>query len=100
GAAADATITLTCGDLPPLTTSTTISANGATLNGGGANRGLFAYSGTIAISNFTITNTLAQGGTGGIGGGGAGVGGGLFVAAGANVTITNVAIQSASAVGG
>jgi autotransporter-associated beta strand protein len=100
--APNSTITL-ASDLPAITTSTTINGAGApglTLNGNNASRGFFVYSGTVAISNINIANTLAQGGTGGLGGGGAGMGGGLFVSSGAHVTVTNVAFQSATAAGG
>ena len=88
------------GDLPAVVTSLTIEGGGFTLNGSGANRGLFVYAGTVAVNDLTIANTLARGGDGGNGGGGAGLGGALFVRDGANVTIRNVAIQGSSAVGG
>jgi len=78
----------------------TINGQGAKLNGAGAYRGLFAYSGATTIENLTIENCVAKGGAGGstgsrgAGGGGAGLGGGLFVAnnsaggaAAANVTL-------------
>lgn len=101
---ANSTITLTTGDLPAITTSTTINGSGVpglTLNGNNTSRGFFVYSGTVAISNIAIANTLAQGGAGGVdGGGGLGAGGGLFVATGANVTISNVAFGNNAAVGG
>src|SRR5271166_6991064 len=59
----------------------TLYGRGATLDGAGAYRGLFAYSGATTIENLTIENAVAQGGAGGGGGGGgAGLGGGLFVA--------------------
>ncbi|WP_232630428.1 autotransporter-associated beta strand repeat-containing protein [Methylobacterium sp. Leaf118] len=92
-----------------------ILGNGATLNGQspvGASynqRGLFVYSGDVTISDLTIANTVAQGGSGGPGGGGggAGLGGGLFVAANtaggvsaAHVTIDNVDFVGTSAIGG
>src|SRR5437868_1746151 len=44
GAAAGSTVTITSGDLPAVVTNLTINANGATLNGNAANRGLFVYS--------------------------------------------------------
>ncbi len=97
------TIALTS-DLPAVVNNVTIDGQGNTLNGGGVARGLFVYSGTVAIGNLTISNALAQGGAGGngvvSGGGGAGLGSGLFIAAGANVTVSNVAIQSNVAKGG
>ncbi|WP_210419020.1 autotransporter-associated beta strand repeat-containing protein [Bradyrhizobium sp. NAS80.1] len=105
-----ANITITGGDLPALVNNTTINGGGFTLDGNNANRGLFAYQGTVAINNLTIVNTVAQGGNtyGGntyltsqqSGGGGMGAGGALFVAAGANITITNVNFSRNSALGG
>jgi hypothetical protein len=65
----------------------TIDGQGAFLDGAGAYRGLFAYSGVTTIENLTIEHALAIGGAGGsnrggAGGGGGGLGGGLFVAKG------------------
>ncbi len=88
-----------------------IKGDNAILDGGGAHRGLFVYSGNVTIDDLTIQHTLARGGTGGggsgAGGGGAGLGGGLFVAsdtahgaAPANVTLNNVAFSGDSAAGG
>ena len=69
-------------------------------------------SGTVAINDLTITNAKAQGGNGGTqgmavknfggggGGGGAGLGGALFVASGANVTVSNVNLRANLARGG
>ena len=54
----------------------TINGQGAALDGAGAYRGLFAYSGATTIENLTIENAVAQGGAGGHGGGGGGAGGG------------------------
>ena len=66
----------------------------ATIDGLGDQRGFFVYSGSVTLENLLIENTAAQGGAGGGGGdgggGGAGLGGGLFVAAGANVSLDNV----------
>ena len=90
----------------------TLEGKGAILDGAGAYRGLFAYSGKTTIYNLTIENAVATGGAGGsndvgAGGGGAGLGGGLFVAnnsaggaAPAQVTLDNVSFKSDSAVGG
>ncbi len=92
----------------------TIDGQGAALDGGGAHRGLFVYSGDVTIENLTIQNAVASGGNGADGGsGGAGLGGGLFVAgpnltngnyspktAGGNVTLGNVSFKNDSAVGG
>jgi autotransporter-associated beta strand protein len=92
----------------------TINGMGNTLDGGGAEQGLFIYSGQVNINNLTIANALAQGGAGGdgaflgkAGGGGAGLGGGLFVAGTANggaapaiVTLDHVSFSHDSAIGG
>jgi hypothetical protein len=75
--------------------------NGATLNGGGAQAGLYVYSGDVSISHLVIADTVAQGGNGaGGGGGGAGLGGGLFVGKQAAVTLDNVSFTGDKAVGG
>ncbi len=83
----------------------TLDGQGAFLNGAGAHRGLFAYAGGVTINNLTIENAVARGGAGGDGataggGGGAGLGGGLFVAAGADVTLSGLRFSGNSAVGG
>jgi hypothetical protein len=91
----------------------TIYGNGGILNGAGAYRGLFAYSGVTTIDHLTIEKAVAKGGAGGAGsaggGGGAGLGGGLFVADNsalsggappANVTLDNVIFKNDSAIGG
>jgi len=78
--------------------SLTINGNGHTLDGGGAQRGLFVYAGTVAVDELSINDMLAQGGSGG--GGGAGLGGGLFVATGATVTLSGVNFSHDSAAGG
>jgi hypothetical protein len=72
------------------------------LDGGGSQRGLFVYSGTVNIKNLTIENMVARGGNGGTGagGGGAGLGGGLFVGANGKVTLNNVTFDNDQAVGG
>src|SRR5271155_2929987 len=43
----------------------TIDGQGALLNGAGAFRGLFVYSGNVTIANLTIDNAVAKGGAGG-----------------------------------
>ncbi|WP_283807762.1 autotransporter domain-containing protein [Bradyrhizobium mercantei] len=101
-------ITLTAGTtLPVINSSSSVTINGGnfTLDGGGVQRGLFVYSGTVAVNNLTIQNAVAKGGNGGSGqdgggGGGMGAGGALFVASGANVTVSNVALASNQANGG
>lgn len=93
-----------------------VSANNVTIDGGGywlsgddQYRGLFiaSFTGTnrneisVLIHDLTIQNALARGGNGGeSGGGGGGFGGALFIASGANVTVSNVALLNNSAVGG
>jgi hypothetical protein len=58
-----------------------IDGAGYTIDGGGDQRGLFVYSGVVNVSDLTITDTAAVGGSSTAGGGGgAGLGGGLFVA--------------------
>ncbi len=100
-------ITLTGSDTLPVITSTsviTINGGGYTLNGGGVQRGFFVYSGTVAINDLAIANAVASGGGGGsglsAGGGGLGAGGALFVANGANVTVSNVQMTGGAATGG
>jgi autotransporter-associated beta strand protein len=101
--ATSGTVTL-ASDLPAITSSVSIAGNGATLDGANAHRGLFVYSGTVAIQNIIIQNATATGGRGGdgngAGGGGAGLGGAVFVAAGASVTGFNVSVVNNKAVGG
>ncbi|MBB3773866.1 outer membrane autotransporter protein [Angulomicrobium tetraedrale] len=93
-------------NLPNVTTNITFIGGNHTLSGNNEYRGLFVQSGTVAISDLTITNSVAQGGTGGNGlqgaggGGGAGLGGALFVASGAHVAVDNVNLQSSAARGG
>ncbi len=81
-----------------------INGAGSKLQGDGNERGFLVYAGSVAIANLTITNTVAVGGNGGNGweggGGGAGLGGGLFVAANASVSTTNVNFVANAAVGG
>ncbi|MGJ5628374.1 calcium-binding protein [Nostoc sp. CALU 1950] len=60
-------------------------------------RPLFIQSGTVGISDLTITNGRAKGGDGS--GGGAGMGGGLFIYDG-SVSLTNVAFSNNTAQGG
>ena len=84
--------------------SVTVNGNGHTLDGEQTYMGLFAYAGAVNVNDLTIANTRTVGGTGGLapaaGGGGAGLGGGLFVAAGADVTLTDVIFSGDSATGG
>lgn len=97
-------ITVVGSDLPAIVKNLTIIGNNHVLSGANQYRGLFAYSGSSLIAKLNIGQTLARGGSGGsgrnAGGGGAGLGGGLFVAAGASVSIVNVQFFSSTAVGG
>ena len=78
-----------------------IEGNGGALDGGGAYRGLFVYSGNVTIQNLTIQNAVARGGTGAGGaGGGAGLGGGVFVASGGKATLIDTSFSGDAAVGG
>jgi autotransporter-associated beta strand protein len=105
--APDSVIVLT-GLLPAVSKSITIDGNGSTISGATLYPGLTVTSGTVAINNLKIANTLAKGGDGGIGsialggggGGGAGLGGALLILAGANVTATNITFQNNRAQGG
>ncbi|MEH2007110.1 calcium-binding protein [Nostoc sp.] len=74
-------------------------ANNNGINDKGDVRPLFILSGTVNISNLTITNGRSQGGDSDGGGGGAGLGGGLFIYDG-NVSLTNVAFSKNTAQGG
>ncbi|MEH2074557.1 MAG: putative Ig domain-containing protein [Nostoc sp.] len=69
------------------------------INDNGDVRSLFILSGTVAISDLTITNGRAKGGDSFGGGSGAGLGGGLFIYDG-NVSLTNVAFSNNTAQGG
>ncbi|MEH2216743.1 MAG: VCBS domain-containing protein [Nostoc sp.] len=74
-------------------------ANNNGINDNGDVRPLFIKSGTVDISNLTITNGRSEGGAGMGGGGGAGIGGGLFIYDG-NVSLSNVAFSNNTAQGG
>lgn len=81
----------------------TINGNGFTLNGANTYRGFFVGAGSLTVNDLTMSNLRAKGGDGGSfagGGGGMGAGGAVFVRSGAAVTLNNVAVLSASAVGG
>jgi autotransporter-associated beta strand protein len=93
-------------NLPTVTKNVTVNGGLFTLSGDNKYRGLFVQSGTVAINDLAIKDAVAQGGRGGngeeggAGGGGAGLGGALFVATGAQVTVSNVSAQNGSARGG
>ena len=84
-----------------------IIGNGFTIDGDssidtdtdGDFRPLFVKSGTVTLSDLTLTNGLAKGGGSFHGGGGAGMGGALFVYDG-EVTLTNVILSNNRAIGG
>ena len=108
-------ITLT-GNLPLIYGNNTVidgGAAGITLNGAGQFRGFFVSglptgegSGepaaiSVEIIGIQLRNVLARGGNGSDGGGGGlGAGGGVFVNDNANVTLTRVSFDGASARGG
>ena len=96
-------ITLTQ-SLPMITGSVTINGANNTIDANNTGRVIFAQNGTVAVSNLTISNALAQGGAGGGGdaggGGGLGAGAAVFVNNTANVSLTNVTVTSAAAIGG
>ncbi|TPM87911.1 autotransporter-associated beta strand repeat-containing protein, partial [Mesorhizobium sp. B2-1-5] len=107
-----ANVTLSA-NLPTVQKDVTIDGGNFTLSGNNQYRGLFVQSGTVVVNDLTIANAKAQGGRGGDaryggelyiggggGGGGAGLGGALFVASGANVTVSNVNLQANQAHGG
>lgn len=97
----NADVVLSAGDLPVVQRSINILGNNHSLSGGGAYRGLLVYAGTVSISDLTIQDANAQGGNGlASGGGGGGLGGALFVAEGADVTVSNVSLTGNSATGG
>jgi len=83
------------------------SIDGA-VNGVATYSGLYLRSGSLALSDLTIQNTVQHGGNGtgdphsrnGAGGGGLGAGGGLFVGAGASATLDNVSFTGDQAIGG
>ncbi|WP_048862396.1 hypothetical protein, partial [Acidisphaera rubrifaciens] len=90
-----------------------INGGGYTIDGGGTQRGLFVYAGSVDVSDLTIADTKALGGAGGSGnsnsggggGGGAGLGGGLFIGSNVagdagDVTLTGVTFSGDAATGG
>ncbi|WP_201723629.1 beta strand repeat-containing protein, partial [Bradyrhizobium neotropicale] len=78
------------------------------VNGVATYSGLYLRSGSLALSDLTIQNTVQHGGNGtgdphsrnGGGGGGLGAGGGLFVGAGGSATLDNVSFTGDQAIGG
>jgi fibronectin-binding autotransporter adhesin len=59
---------------------------------------------TVNISNFTLQNSVAKGGSGGsaadAGGGGAGLGGGIFISNGTTANLQNITFTGDQAIGG
>ena len=92
--------------LPAINTSAnlTITGNNKTLDGGGVQRGFFVYAGSVGISDLTIANAQALGGTGGhggaTGGGGLGAGGAIFVASSGTLTASNLHLVTNTSMGG
>ncbi len=81
--------------------SVTIDGGGHTISGLGTNGGIAVIGGRVSISDLTIEDTIALGGTGsGSGGGGAAVGGGLFVGPQADVSLHDVLFRTDAAQGG
>jgi hypothetical protein len=72
-------------------------ANDSSTNDNGDVRPFYIESGTVTLSNLTITNGRAEGES--AGSGGAGFGGGLFIFDG-NVSLTNVTLSNNQAIGG
>ena len=95
-------VVIAAADLPAIQRDLTLNGNGFSLSGANSFRGLFVFSGNVAVSNLLIRDTLARGGNGGTvgGGGGAGLGGGLFVASGASVVLDGVSFSGTAAAGG
>ena len=96
------TITLASA-LPTITSDVIITGPGANnliISGNSTVRPFFITGGTVVISNLSIMNGLAQGGSPAVGGGGgAGMGGGAYIDAG-TVTLTNVVFAGNAAKGG
>ena len=104
-AAVDDTITLNTNVLVTGGIQTLINSNidfignNFSVDGGSAFRPFFVKSGTVNLSNMTVTNGRALGGSSRWGGGGAGMGGGLFIYNG-TVGINNVTFSNNQAIGG
>ena len=75
----------------------TVDGNGYTIYGNN-NSGYFVYSGSLTITDATLTGFTTTGGSGS--GGGAGLGGAIFVNDGATVTLNNVSFGGNAAIGG
>jgi hypothetical protein len=100
--------------LPMIGNNLTLVGNGFVIDADNTGRVFFVQAGVVTISDVTIANALAVGGSGGTGtimnqpqaagspggGGGLGAGAALFVNTGASVTVSNVTITGAQATGG
>ncbi len=88
--------------LTPIASNVNIRGANFTLSGDSRFQVFFVDSGTVNISNLTISNGLAAGGNGGVGraGGGLGAGGGLFVNTNAVVSVADVVFRNNAARGG
>ncbi|XHR27508.1 MAG: autotransporter-associated beta strand repeat-containing protein [Chthoniobacteraceae bacterium] len=91
------TIVSLSSDAPLVTTSLSYDGGGAIVNGNGYS-GFFVESGSLSLSNVTLTNFVTTGGTGS--GGGAALGGAIYVNSGATATLTNVSFSDNGVVGG
>ena len=94
-----ASITLTA-DLPainlPAGASLNVLGQTKSVYGAQAWRGFAVTAGQVTLTNFQVTGTVAQGAAGG----GSGLGGGLYVGAGAGVTLQGALFNHTAAIGG
>jgi hypothetical protein len=94
--------------LPMIRNSVTFAGNGFTIDADNKGRVFMVVSGTTTVSNLTIKNAKAVGGSGGnggnpgggAGGGGLGAGAAVFVYTGAAAALSNVSVNGALALGG
>jgi hypothetical protein len=91
--------------LPAVTSTITISGNGAIIQNGGANKFRLFYispSGNLTLRNLTVSGGSAQGGNGGVGffagGGGGGLGGAIYNQG--VLTLSGVTLSGNTAQGG
>ncbi len=82
-----------------IATDVTILGQGVTLNGNGVTRIFYVQNGHITLSNLTLENGLAQGGSSNLGGSAAGMGGAIFQNNG-SLTLQNVQLVGNTAQGG
>jgi fibronectin-binding autotransporter adhesin len=92
--------------LPPITNQISVSGPGVselTIDGQSLTRAFTSIHTPFLLSNLSVTNSFAIGGSaaaGGAGGGGAGLGGGLYVANGTQTVLANVTFTNCQAIGG